>query len=108
MSNRWSVDEEILLAQSWVAVHEDPYLHDAHSFWNRVVTIFNHLSGPPHRNKDMVLSKWGRINTECIVFNGIYKHLRQTTADDHSVCRTNAMRTFEDRYGGKSFKYVHV
>ena len=108
MSNRWSVDVEILLAQYWVAVHEDPYQHDAYSFWNRVVIIFNNLSDGPNRNKDMVSSKWSRLNSECIVFNGIYKHLRLTTGDDHTVCLTNAMRTFKDRYGGNSFKYVHV
>ena len=84
MSNRWSVEEETVLAQAWVAVHEDPYQHDAYSFWNRVVIIFNNLSDGPNRNKDMVSSKWGRLNSECIVFNGIYKHLRLTTGDDVS------------------------
>ena len=108
MNNRWSVEEEILLAQVWVAVHEDAVNHNANSFWNRVVAMFNNLSDDVNRNKDMVMSKWSRLNCECVVFNGIYKQLRLTTGDDHTVCLTNAMRTFKDRYGGKSFKYVHV
>ena len=44
MNNRWSVEEEILLAQVWVAVHEDAVNHNAYSFWHRVVAMFNNLS----------------------------------------------------------------
>ena len=99
MANRWSIEEEILLAQVWVAVHEDAANLNAYSFWNRVVLVFNHLSDGLNRTKDAVASKWSSLNSECIVFNGIYKHLRLTTGDDHTVCLTNAMRTFADRYG---------
>ena len=108
MANRWSVEEEASLAQVWVTVHEDAINHNAMSFWQRVVGIFNDLSGGVIRNREMVTSKWGSLNCECIVFNGIYRQLQQTTGDDHTVCVTNAMRTFENRYRGKSFKYVHA
>ena len=108
MANRWSVEEETLLAQAWIAVHEDHVIHNAMSFWHRVVAIFNDRTDGVNRNRDMVMSKWSRLNTECVVFNGIYQHLRRTTYDDHNVCLTNAMRTYEDRYDGRSFKYVQA
>ena len=44
MSNRLSVEEETLLAQVWVIVHEDPVIHNSMSFLNRVVTMFNERS----------------------------------------------------------------
>ena len=93
MANRWSVEEETLLAQAWVAVHEDHVIHNAMSFWHRVVAIFNDRTDGVNRNRDMVMSKWSRLNCECVVFNGIYQHLRRTTLDDHNVyvrgCRCN-------------------
>ena len=108
MSNRWSVEEEMLLAQVWVTVHEEPVIHNAMSFWNRVVTMFNERSDGVNRNRGMIMSKWSSLNCECVVFNGIYQHLLRTTRDDHTVCLVNAMRNFKDRYNGKSFKYVQA
>lgn len=108
MNSLWSVEEEILLAQVWVALHVDGVNHNGNAFWHRVVAMFNNLSDGVIRNKDMVTSKWSRLNCECIVFNGIYQQLWLTTGDDHTVCLMNAMRNFKDCYGRKSFKYVHA
>ena len=108
MNNRYSVEEENLLAQVWVAVSKDVVKYNANSFWNPVVAMFNNWTEGVNRNKDMVSSKWRRLNCECHKFNAIYRQLRLTIGDNHGVCLMNALAIFKERYGGKSFEYVHV
>lgn len=54
MNNRWSIEEENLLAEVWVAVSQDVANYDERSFWNQVVERFNNQSDGDLRNKNMV------------------------------------------------------
>ena len=105
MANRWLMEEEILLAEVWLEVSQENF--KKRSFWNEVVERFNNQSDGDHRNKNMVTSKWGRLSTECKKFNDIYKHLQRTSPDDNNRLQTTK-NIFEERFGGRSFEYVHV
>jgi hypothetical protein len=107
MNNRWSLEEKNLIAEVWVEVSQD-VAKDERSFWNQVVERFNNQSDGDHRNKNMVTSKWARLSSECQKFNDIYKHLQRTNHENDNDHLQNAKNIFEERFGERSFKYVHV
>lgn len=60
MSNRWSMEEESLLAHVWLAVSESRHLvnngeHRNNSFWNVVTQRFNDQTNGEHRIIKIVL-----------------------------------------------------
>lgn len=77
-------------------------------FWNQVVDMFNNQSDGDNRNQNIVTGKWKRLNNECQKFNAIYKHLHRTSGENDSDHFKNAKIIFEQRFGGRSFQYVHV
>lgn len=77
------------------------------AFWNQVVEKFNNQSDGVYRNKNMVTGKWARLSSECKKFNDIYKHLQCTSQDDNNRLQS-AKNIFQERFGGKSFQYVHM
>ena len=103
MANRWSVEEENLLADMWLIVHE---FHAEAPFWNTVTERFNNLSDGPFRNKHMITSKWARMNCECQKFNDIYLSVQRT--DEFNERLHTAMNMFRDRFGGHNFNYLNV
>ena len=59
------MEEEILLANVWLAVSEyrDPVTE--RSFWNVVTQRFNDATNGAHRNKNSIMGQWKRIKLEC-------------------------------------------
>ena len=108
MSTRWSQAEETLLAEVWIEVSQEQHTHNDHTFWNRVVDMFNNQTVGNNRNKNMVTGKWARLNCECKRFNAIYNQLQRTSGENDSDRLNNTKTIFEQRYGGRSFQYVHV
>ena len=108
MANLWWRDEEKLLAEVWCEVSQEQHTHKDHTFWNRVVDMFNNQNEGDNRNKHMLVGKWTTLNLECKRFNTIYREVfmnREVNANDRLA---TAKTIYEQRYGGKSFKYVHV
>nr|GEX76366.1 hypothetical protein [Tanacetum cinerariifolium] len=85
---RWSNNEEILLAESWIEHSQDANIEkDQHEdiYWNLIMSDFNSRTTAPPRTKNMMTEKW----TGCtVIANGL------TTA-------------YIDRYG-KKIIYPHV
>ena len=103
MANRWSIEEESLLADIWLVVHEFPR---EPAFWNDVTTRFNEQSDGPVRNKSQITGKWTRLSRECETFNDIYLNLQPTREVNGRLL--DAVDVFKERYGGQQFKYMHV
>jgi hypothetical protein len=105
MKNRWSMEEEYVLATIWLEVHDSTDVVNERSFWNEVTKRFNNQSDGPHRNKNSITALWSRMNVECRNYNAIYKELLRTSDDP---CRlSNANRIYYERYG-RGIKYQHV
>ena len=105
MNNRWSMEEEYLLANVWLEVHDSRDLVNGRSFWNEVTQRFNDQTDGEHRNKNSITAQWNRINLECRRYNDIYKELQRTSEDP---CRlSNANRIYHERYG-RGIYYQHV
>lgn len=77
MNTRWSLEEENLLADMWIEVHEAKDIVNERSFWNEVTERFDHQTDGEHRNKNIITGKWSRINCQCRKFNDIYKDLQR-------------------------------
>ena len=104
MATRWSIEEESLLADMWQNVHE---FHATEGpFWQVVTQRFNEQSDGPFRNKNQLMGKWTRMNSECQKFHEIYLNLQPTREPD--VRLEDAMNVFKERHGGQAFKYFHV
>ena len=103
MANRWSVEEESLLADMWQVVHE---YHRESVFWNKVTERFNEQSDGPIRNKSQITGKWARLTCECEKLNDIYLNLQPTREVNGRLL--DAINVFKERYGGQGFKYMHV
>nr|GEX64608.1 glutathione S-transferase T3-like [Tanacetum cinerariifolium] len=74
-SLRWQLDEETLLAECWVVVFEDQNVgagQTKDTFWYRILNEFNDKNFQK-RNKDMLTSKWHRLNHSFQKFNAVYK-----------------------------------
>ena len=103
MANRWSVEEENLLADMWQIVHE---FHGESAFWNEVTERFNNQSDGPFRNKHQITGKWARLTCECQKFNYIYLNLQRTSEVNDRL--DNAMNIFKELFGRHGFKYIHA
>jgi hypothetical protein len=58
MTNRWSMEEEYLLATVWLEVHDSRDAVNERSFWNNEVTQrFNDQSDGEHRNKNSITTQ---------------------------------------------------
>ena len=57
MANRWSMEEEYLLATVWLEVHDSEDLVNERSFWNEVTQRFNNQSDGQHRNKNSIMAQ---------------------------------------------------
>lgn len=70
--------------------------------------MFNvQIVGDP-RTKNMITGKWTRINGDCQKFNVVYKQLQRRICENEADHLENAKTNFEERFGSKSFMYVHV
>ena len=105
MSNRWSMEEESLLAHVWLAVSESRDLVNERSFWNVVTQRFNDQTNGEHRNKNSIMAQWKRINLECRRYNDIYREVQRTSQDPCLV--SNANQVYHERHG-KGLRYQHV
>ena len=97
MANRWSVEEERLLATVWLEVHDSEELVNERSFWNAVTQRFNNQTEGQDRNKNSITAQWNRMNIECRRYNAIYKELQRTSQDTNRL--TNANQIYYERYG---------
>ncbi|GKB96720.1 hypothetical protein Tco_0982857 [Tanacetum coccineum] len=75
VSLRWTSDEEMLLAECFVAVLEDRNVGRSQprdTLWFRGLNEFNRKKFQ-QRTKDMLSSKWSTLSHHCQKFNAIYK-----------------------------------
>ena len=105
MNNLWSMEEESLLANVWLAVSECRDAVTERSFWIAVTQKLNDQTDGEHRTKNSIMAQWKKINIECLRYNAIYKELVRTSEDP---CRlSNANRIYFECYG-KGIYYQHV
>jgi hypothetical protein len=89
MANRWSMEEEYLLATVWLEVHDSEDLVNERSLWNAVTQMFNNQTGGEHRNKNSITAQWNIMNLECRNYNAIYKELLHTSQDPYRLSNAN-------------------
>lgn len=104
MANRLSIEEECWLAEMWQNVHE--FHASKGPFWQVVTQKFNIQSDGPFRSKNQLTGKWARMNCDCQKFHEIHLNLQPTREPD--VRLEDAMNVFQERNGGKDFKYFQV
>ena len=83
------MNEENLLANIWLGVHEDRDLGVHRSFWNVVTQRFNDQTDGEHCNKNSIKAQWNRINIECRRYNAIYKELLRTSQEPCRLSNAN-------------------
>ncbi|GJR01763.1 hypothetical protein Tco_0524747 [Tanacetum coccineum] len=69
---RWSNNEKILLAESWIEHSQDANIgKDQHEdiYWNLIMSDFNSRTTAPPRTKNMMTGKWTRMHSDCQRFN---------------------------------------
>ncbi|GJX51653.1 hypothetical protein Tco_0278498 [Tanacetum coccineum] len=104
---RWTSEEEELLAKCYIAVSEDPNIERDQKldwFWGKVLSTYND-SAPFQRNKDMLAWKWSTLILNCQKFNALRKRaqcLCKSCENEMDVFR-HAKTMFKDEHKGRSF-----
>ncbi|PWA94497.1 ABC transporter Tap-like, P-loop containing nucleoside triphosphate hydrolase [Artemisia annua] len=107
----WSKDEEKVLAEAWIEISQDKDMgndKDNDFFWNEIYELFNERTTGDHRTKNMLTGKWTRLNSDCQKFNSNYKHIGRRSGENEYDQIKNAETNFEQRFGTRSFTYLHV
>nr|XP_043636329.1 uncharacterized protein LOC122607422 isoform X2 [Erigeron canadensis] len=107
----WNNDEEMHLAECWLAVSEDPKVGKAqtiNSFWYRVLDIYND-GVTIKRTKDQCSSKWRDMHLRTKKFNEIYSSLvekHSSGLSDYDIL-IRAHELYESETG-QAFKCLHI
>ncbi|KAL8199482.1 hypothetical protein R6Q57_013050 [Mikania cordata] len=74
-TKRWSDEEEVALARSWLIISENPDVGNAQKrdgFIRNVTDHFHHLMKHKSRTIDQIYSKWNNMNFSMKKWNGFY------------------------------------
>ena len=105
MANRWSVEEEKLLASVWLEVCQSRETSNHRSFWNDFTQRFNDQTDDQNRSKNAITAHWSRITHECHRFHVIYKELQRTSDDPNRLSLANQI--YHARHG-RGLNYQHA
>ncbi|KAL8231304.1 hypothetical protein R6Q57_001082 [Mikania cordata] len=75
-AKRWSDEEGVALAKSWLTVSENPEVGNTQKrdgFYRKVTDHFHELMKDTSRTVDQIYSKWGDLNATMKKWNGFYQ-----------------------------------
>ncbi|KAL8217698.1 hypothetical protein R6Q57_021071, partial [Mikania cordata] len=95
-AKRWSDEEEVALARSWLTISENPDVGNAQKrdgfyrkiFFNIVTEHFHHLVKDKSRIVDQIYSKWNDMNSSIKKCNDFYQQAsmnRKSSEGDEQV-----------------------
>ncbi|VFQ73633.1 unnamed protein product [Cuscuta campestris] len=106
---KWTPEEECLLASAWADVSEHPIIGSEQTndaMWNRIeekfFTAMNNDGS--YRTRDQLTSKWSHINHKVRKFIGVYEECarsQRSGTNNADVLRLAATRYQDDEHQGK-------
>ncbi|KAL8246601.1 hypothetical protein R6Q59_007817 [Mikania micrantha] len=99
-AKRWSDEEEVALARSWLTISENP----------DVTEHFHHLVKDRSKTVDQIYSKWNDINASMKKWNGFYQQSsmnRKSDEGDEHVLK-KAMKTYKILVKSKGFGHIQA
>ncbi|XP_076955405.1 glutathione S-transferase T3-like [Bidens hawaiensis] len=105
---KWSVQEELALAQAWVDVSEHPIVGNEQTIddlWDRVeVKFFEAMGkGPDYQRRDQITGKWTHINKKVNKYIGVYEECarnQKSGTNDVDLHKKVAARYQDDGHTG--------
>ncbi|VFQ77910.1 unnamed protein product [Cuscuta campestris] len=106
---KWTPEEECILASAWVDVSEHPIVGNEqtiNAMWDRIEEKFFTAmkKDGSYRTRDQLTSKWGHINKKVRKFMGVYEECsrtRRSGTNDADVLRLATTRYQDDGNQGK-------
>ncbi|VFQ94078.1 unnamed protein product [Cuscuta campestris] len=105
---KWTLEEECLLASAWVDVSEHPIIGSEQTkdaMWDRIEEKFFTAMNKDgsYRTRDQLTSKWSHINHKVRKFIGVYEECsrsRRSGTNDANVLRLTTARYQDDGHQG--------
>ncbi|KAL8223831.1 hypothetical protein R6Q57_019306 [Mikania cordata] len=100
-TKRWTDEEEVALARSWLTFLKIPMLVTDH---------FHQLMKDNSRTIDQIYSKWNNLNSAMKKLNGFYQHAsmnRKSGVGDEQVLK-NAMKDYKSVVKSKRFPHIQA
>ncbi|KAL8225173.1 hypothetical protein R6Q57_017730 [Mikania cordata] len=110
-AKRWSDEEEVALAKSWLTVSENPEVGNAQKrdgFYRKVTDHFHELMKDTARTVDQIYSKWGDLNAAMKKWNGFYQQAsmsRKSGEADNDVLK-KALKDYKKVVKSKGFPHM--
>ncbi|KAL8261731.1 hypothetical protein R6Q59_025780 [Mikania micrantha] len=112
-AKRWSSEEEVALARSWLTISENPNVGNAQKmdgFYKKLTDHFHHLMKDNSRTVDQIYFKWNDLNSAMKKWNGFYQHAlmnRKSDAGDEHVLK-KAMKNYKNVVKSKGFPHIQA
>ncbi|KAL8246441.1 hypothetical protein R6Q59_007657 [Mikania micrantha] len=112
-AKRWTDEEEVALARSWLAISENPDVGNAQKrdgFYIKVTDHFHQLMKDNSRTVDQIYSKWNDLNSAVKKWNGFYQHAsmnRKSGEGDEHVLK-KAMKNYKSVVKSKGFPHIQA
>ncbi|GKB92029.1 hypothetical protein Tco_0964301 [Tanacetum coccineum] len=110
--NFWTEDEELLLAECYIHIYEDPNIGSEQkneTFWYKVLDQYNEQTKSNKflvRTKNMLTGKWTQMNREVEMFNSLVYEMNVMSRDnDDWMTRVEILYK---TVAGTEFKYKSV
>ncbi|KAL8256248.1 hypothetical protein R6Q59_031315 [Mikania micrantha] len=112
-AKRWSDEEEVALARSWLTISENPDVGNAHKrdgFYRKVTEHFHHLVKDKSRTVDQIYSKWNDMNSSMKKWNGFNQqasmNLKSGEGDEQVLKK--AMKNYKIMVKSKGFAHIQA
>ena len=115
----WSEDEDIILADSWIAISCDPIKSNqqgGETFWERIFALFSSKLMKKHgehaasfRTVTAVQNRWSTMNHDFNKFAGCLAHVKAVQKSGYSEedYENDALATYRSD-GGKPFRFLRA
>ncbi|KAL8231761.1 hypothetical protein R6Q57_001539 [Mikania cordata] len=110
-AKRWSDEEEVALAKSWLTVSENHEVGNAQKrdgFYRKITDHFHELMKDTSRTVDQIYSKWGDLNAAMKKWNGFYQQAsmsRKSGEADNDVLK-KALKDYKKVVKSKGFPHM--
>ncbi|KAL8232443.1 hypothetical protein R6Q57_002221 [Mikania cordata] len=112
-AKRWSDEEEVALARSWLTISENPDIGNAQKrdgFYRKVTEHFHHLVKDKSRTVDQIYSKWNDMNSSMKKWNGFYQQasMNHKSGEGDEQVLKKAMKDYKIMVKSKGFAHIQA
>ncbi|GKD85893.1 hypothetical protein Tco_1357047 [Tanacetum coccineum] len=106
----WTQAEELLLAESFIQISEDPKTgcdQKLATFWYKILDVYNqeaNKKGFQERTKNMLTGKWTPMNAAVMKFNQLYEETLAHSGENDENHMARVLQLYETIVGGE-FKH---